>query len=279
MTSFFHPSQELVLEFTSGELVKVPFKETPFEKKVVNDFLLDNSFEAFTEKESILIGQLNHQIIIKINHFMSEEVVTTFYEYIDKYLENMDIVFDVRGNLGGNSGFANEIAQAFFEEPLETERSYRQIIDGEKLASSTMILYNKEGTSMDKEELAAYQQLNHQFLVSQIEINEHPKYQGVLKEAKVTILQDKLTYSSAENFIINFDNKNRATLIGENTAGSTGQPAWIKLKTGGMFMVTAKKVRYPNGKKHHNIGVEPSIHLPEINKLSIETILNTKKQP
>ncbi|TPO31570.1 hypothetical protein FJV56_25270, partial [Salmonella enterica subsp. enterica serovar Typhimurium] len=127
-------------------------------------------------------------------------------------------------------------------------------INSERVASATMNLYNIKDDTAKKEYKEFYEVLKHQYLEVTIEKSNFKQYQGLLKLVKVKILQNRMTYSSAENFIINFDSNKRALLIGENTAGSTGQPAWIKLKTGGMFMITAKRVEYPNGKTHHNIG-------------------------
>ena len=42
-------------------------------------------------------------------------------------------------------------------------------------------------------------------------------------------------------------------------------------------MVTAKKVEYPNGKKHHNLGIEPDVFVSETltsKRNKIDAILN-----
>ncbi|MGX7025369.1 S41 family peptidase [Vagococcus hydrophili] len=85
------------------------------------------------------------------------------------------------------------------------------------------------------------------------------------------------TYSASENFIINFFNTKRATLIGTTTAGSTGQPALFKLKTGGYFIITAKKVEVPNGIGHHNLGIKSDVLIQESledRKNGIDTVID-----
>lgn len=263
LTSLFYPANEITIEFESEEKLLVPFQPKKFNQFGSNVLKNQNEIDIYYETDSIVIAKIRNKMLVKIKHFMTEDVVSDFYHYLDDYLRADELIFDLRGNPGGNSGLADQIAQAFFDQPLEMEKSYRQVIDGEKIASASMALYSKKQQALTEQEKSQYQIFNHQFLESRIEKNQFLDYQGVLKDVKVTILQDELTYSSAENFIINFDNQKRALILGERTAGSTGQPAWIELKTGGMFMITAKRVEYPNGKKHHNIGINPDVLLPK----------------
>ena len=276
-SSFLLGGQTLKLEFESGDSVVLPYSSDIFQSKENSFDDLTLSFELLNSTEGIEIVKINRKIVIKIAHFMSKNIVPTFYSYIEDYKEAEELIFDVRDNLGGNSGIADEIAQAFFDEPIEMEKSSRQMIDAEKIASATMSLYNLDLDKAKQDNLIDYLKLNHQSLETKIESSCYKKYKGLLKSVRVKILQNPMTYSSAENFIMTFDNKKRATLIGEKTAGSTGQPAWIALKTGGMFMVTAKKVAYPNGIEHHNLGINPDVLIQptlEEKKKGVDLIFN-----
>lgn len=52
--------------------------------------------------------------MVKIQHFMSETMVKDFYRHVELLQQADKLIIDVRGNLGGNSGFAEELAQAFY---------------------------------------------------------------------------------------------------------------------------------------------------------------------
>ncbi|MGO2082693.1 S41 family peptidase [Vagococcus sp.] len=257
---FILGSEDFELVFEDGETVKLGYQKTVFEaqEKIKAEVV-------WCETEAIQIYAIGKKVVVRLKHFMSPEIVTEFYRYAPEYLDYEEIIFDVRDNLGGNSGFANELTQAFYDTEFLTEKTYHQVFDAECYASGTMMFYQKEQLSnhADADERQAYQMLHHQHLVETLETDYYEERRGLLKDLPVTILQNRGTYSSAENFIINFDNEKRARLVGEMTAGSTGQPALIKLATGGVFMVTAKKTCYPNGKSHHNLGIEPDIWLEE----------------
>lgn len=260
-SSFFFEDEQLIIEFIDGKKITISFLDSPWIEPIENNLKIDSEYKTILNSDSLSIYQVNNKVVVKINHFMSKDVVTNFYKYIAELKDANEIIFDVRNNFGGNSGFADEISQAFFNDALVMEKSFRQVIDAEDVASASMQFY--DGDTLKSSEFEMYQKLHHQFLETRTETNLYEGYQGVLNDQVVTIIQNELTYSSAENFVINFDNKKRATLIGQRTAGSTGQPAWLKLETGGMFMITAKKVLYPNGTLHHNLGIKPDIVMEE----------------
>lgn len=250
--SFFHPKQ-LLLTFETGDLIQVfPQEKVTF----VNNQQQKNNV---VETDSIVIRKKDNKVIIKLNHFLDEEVVTTFYDYMDLYKKADTIIFDVRGNMGGNSGFANEICSAFYTAPFETELSFHQVLDAELYASGTQFYYHQDMIGENQ----YIQTLNHQYYNQKIDLSEESPYQGLLAEKSVIILQNRQTYSSAENFVMNFCDRPKTCVIGTYSAGSTGQPALIPLKTGGTFMVTAKGVKIPNGKNHHNSGIKPDIMMEE----------------
>ena len=256
MSSLLHGNHFKIL-FQSGEEVKLDFSKEPLIRK--SPFLPTG--EKLLEEEGISIYRYDQKILIQLQHFMSEKTVTHFYDHVADYLEAEEIIFDLRNNQGGNSGIAYEISHAFFETPLSMEKASRQVLDAEKIANASMKV-DTPFIQLSEEDKESRDMLHHQYLETQIETCCFENRRGILKNLPVTILQNEMTYSSAENFIINFDQGKRARLIGTTTAGSTGQPAWISLKTGGAFMVTAKQVAYPNGKEHHNIGISPDIKVP-----------------
>lgn len=261
--AFLFKTDSFFIEFFDGHKIKIPFTKT--EVSFLNDYTsrFGTDYKIILEYEGISIYKVSKKIIIKIDHFMSEEIVSLFYSYVSEYLEADELIFDLRNNSGGNTSIGDKITQSFFDDEFETEKISSQSIEGEYIASAIFLNSNDydPSTETDPELIKMTQMLHHQYLESRIETAFYEEYRGLLKNVTVKILQDNVTYSAAENFIINFANKNRATLIGSTTAGSTGQPALFKLKTGGTFVVTAKKVEFPNGYNHHNIGIKPDIEI------------------
>ena len=75
------------------------------------------------------------------------------------------------------------------------------------------------------------------------------------------ILTSHSTYSAAEDFIIPFDFSNRALLVGETTAGSTGNPRRVPLPGGGNFRVVTLRTLYPDGTDWVGTGVKPDVEV------------------
>jgi len=56
-----------------------------------------------------------------------------------------------------------------------------------------------------------------------------------------------------------FDFLKRGKIIGEPTAGSTGQPLFFDLPGGGRARVCTKRDSYPDGKEFVGVGVQPDM--------------------
>ena len=69
------------------------------------------------------------------------------------------------------------------------------------------------------------------------------------------------TASAAEDFLIALDDLDCATVVGQNTFGSTGQPLSFKLPGGGSARVCTKRDTYPDGREFVGYGVKPDIYV------------------
>ncbi|MFA9458450.1 S41 family peptidase [Halalkalibacter sp. AB-rgal2] len=77
-------------------------------------------------------------------------------------------------------------------------------------------------------------------------------------DGDVTFIVDRETASAAEDLIVPFKDNRRALIVGETTAGSTGQP--YHYETERYFLcVGAMRARMPNGDRFEGIGIEPDI--------------------
>jgi C-terminal processing protease CtpA/Prc len=73
------------------------------------------------------------------------------------------------------------------------------------------------------------------------------------------ILIGHQTFSAAEDFLVLCDNQKHITLIGEVTAGSTGNPITWNLPYGGLLSICSKKDIYPDGREFVGSGIKPDI--------------------
>jgi carboxyl-terminal processing protease len=65
-----------------------------------------------------------------------------------------------------------------------------------------------------------------------------------------------------------FKDNGRAVLIGDSTAGSSGQPYSVRLEDGIQFWVGAKREYFPDGSPFEGVGVHPDIRIvPTIDDL------------
>jgi C-terminal processing protease CtpA/Prc len=89
-----------------------------------------------------------------------------------------------------------------------------------------------------------------------IEPRNGKKYAGPL-----VVLTGPGTFSAAEDFLVPLQYAKRAILVGEKTAGSTGNPIRIPLPGGGMFMVVSKRDMFPDGREFVGIGISPDLEV------------------
>ncbi|MBI5729830.1 MAG: hypothetical protein HY963_01715 [Ignavibacteriales bacterium] len=87
----------------------------------------------------------------------------------------------------------------------------------------------------------------------------------------VVVLISNATFSAAEDFCVAFDYMKRGKMIGEQTAGSTGQPYSFSLPGGLTARVCSKRDSYPDGKEFVGIGINPDITVyPTVDDIRLE---------
>lgn len=75
----------------------------------------------------------------------------------------------------------------------------------------------------------------------------------------VVLLTSPRTFSAGEDMVVAFAQAARGTLIGEATAGSSGQPLWFKLPGGGTARICTKHDSFANGREFVGVGVTPDV--------------------
>jgi C-terminal processing protease CtpA/Prc len=80
-----------------------------------------------------------------------------------------------------------------------------------------------------------------------------------LLKQPLIILSSCYTGSAAEDFLIELDQAERAPIVGSASFGSTGQPLFVELESGGGFRICTRNCTYPDGRQFIDIGVQPHV--------------------
>ncbi len=174
---------------------------------------------------------------VALNRFNTKEIVSRFDAAFEEIRKAKGLIFDVRENGGGSSSTGYAIIGQIIDKPakgsLWKTRKYMPAFRawGEKEAWHV-------GTS------------------SKIRPRSKPPYLG-----PVIVLTSPGTVSAAEDFVVALHAAERATLVGERTAGTTGQPVMIDLPRGGKARICSKRDTYPDGREFVGVGVIPDIEV------------------
>jgi len=78
---------------------------------------------------------------------------------------------------------------------------------------------------------------------------------------RLVILVDAGCHSACEDFAMPFRDNGRALLVGEETAGSSGQPYFEDLGDGMRLMVGMKREFFPDGSPFEGVGIAPDLRV------------------
>ncbi|MEM8968747.1 MAG: S41 family peptidase [Bacteroidota bacterium] len=215
--------------------------------------------ERFSFRQQDSIG------IIAINTFGDEAVISDFENILPQLRTSRGIVIDLRKNGGGSSNIGAEILSYFTDAPQLVGSTWktREHLPSYK-AWGTYFLRNNPDPDLDslssfyrKSVLVTRGDYWHQGDTMTIENSvKEPMNQPLV------VLTSNHTASAAEDFLIMLRClPNRATIIGQKTFGSTGQPLPIELPGGGSARVCTKRDTYPSGQDFVGIGVIPDIEV------------------
>ncbi len=171
---------------------------------------------------------------VEITTFGNDSIVKVFDSLFEEVEQTEALIIDVRRNGGGNSGVGWQILAYLAD-------------------SSFACLQCKMRTYYPQRRLDG--------LMDSWDVSDwkHPANPSKHFSRPVVILIGPSTGSAAEDFVVPFDFMKRGKLIGEPTAGSTGQPLLFSLPGGGQGRVCTKRCTYPDGKEFVGFGIQPDI--------------------
>lgn len=222
----------LTLLNPDGSLTEVAHKAAEAKRDPTLAYHRDLDFKVMDDK----IG------ILTIPHFQTNETTNFFDSIFPDLLTTEALIIDIRGNGGGNSGFANYIARHFIDSPIMsgrwTTRVYRPA-------------YASWGYDED-----VY--LSGQDTITPVEdIDRYTR--------PVVMLTDRGTFSAAEDFTALLKSAGRITQIGTPTGGSTGNGVRPSLTGEGAISanICTKHDTAPDGTEFVGVGLLPEIVVEE----------------
>ena len=190
------------------------------------------------------------------------------YSCFDELKNAKGYILDVRGNSGGNSENADAIAALFISGDFHSCYAETQVYEPTYKAWS-MFREDFKGLSSDdallkfaddKYSLKLYQMQKNIFYVrdeGKAVANSAP---GKL-DGPVAVLMNQYTFSAAEDFVDVMKMYTKAVFVGNNTAGTSGQPLCEALESGGFFRICTRRCVAQNGEDIYNKGFAPDIRI------------------
>jgi carboxyl-terminal processing protease len=175
-----------------------------------------------------------HLSYMALNDFGDEGVVRDFESKFQQARQAKAWILDLRGNGGGNSSIGYQILGHFLTAAAQGE-AWRT-----RLYNPTLRAWGQPQSWYEGSPDA-------------IELADGPRYGG-----PVYVLTGPSTCSAAEDFLIPLKEHKRATLVGEPTCGSSGQPLFFSIY-GADVRVCTKWDRFPDGTEFVGVGVLPDV--------------------
>lgn len=196
---------------------------------------------------------------IRVDTFADGEVMKALLESIRQCADCRAFLIDVRKNQGGSGHNARALAEVFFEEtiPDTPDKSPVNIANYRAYGQYRNL---DELDMQDAWEKKIYDVCRHQLY--DVDETEVPvKKSTITFRQPVAVLAGADTASAAESFLAYMKHKNRAAIIGQNSAGTNGQPYMGQLPGGGSFGICTMKCFLLDGTGYNNVGIAPDIYV------------------
>ncbi|HUW81785.1 MAG TPA: S41 family peptidase [Phycisphaerae bacterium] len=176
-------------------------------------------------------------VYIAIRSFSSDEAVRQFETRFDQIRRAKGLIIDVRDNGGGSSRHGYSIISHLIAEPVERPRwRTRKYLPAHRAWGEKEMWHEGEPRVIPPSTKTPYL-------------------------GPVVVLTGPSTISAAEDFVVALHASKRATLVGERTAGTTGQPLIVELPGGGRARICTKHDLYPDGREYVGVGVIPDVEV------------------
>lgn len=195
---------------------------------------------------------------VRIPTFANPEMERAAVAFIEANARSAALIIDVRGNGGGTT--PSRLIDALMDRP------YRGFTES---TSVTFGLFEAYAKIARENPPSAFDDYIRGYLDGLDEMGRvqlrmparliHPGEPGYT--GPVFVLIDGACASACEDFVMPLRFSGRATVIGERTSGSTGQPYMHSFGDRMSFRVSTKRVYFPDGSQFEGVGIEPHVTL------------------
>lgn len=179
----------------------------------------------------------NEVAYIKIPSFGAPRFEEAALKLVREFASARALIIDVRGNGGGNT--PGELVKALMTKP------YRWWTES---TPQTLAVLKFRGQYADDAAMT---------WSGRTAQPDDPVFKG-----RLVILADAGCGSSCEDFVMPFKDNGRATVVGETTGGSTGQPFIYDFGNGMILFVSSVREFFPDGSEFEGVGIRPHVEVP-----------------
>ncbi len=177
---------------------------------------------------------------------------------VKQYRNARAMVFDVRGNGGGST--PERLLRAIIDRPYHDWSQSTAVSVGLFRAYSRLQEIARPGKLSEREsgyygafsEFAAPQLMAPGALIQPAD----PVYRG-----RIVVLTDFACTSACEDFVMPLKYSGRATIVGERTRGSSGQPFLYDFGNGMSFRISSRRMYFPDGSEFEGVGIAPDVEV------------------
>jgi len=240
---FSYVKSTVLLEFKTpkGKII-----EQAFTRNFNHLYRGGNPIEMVEEKDNqnqnewreYQFSELDGYSLIEINTFETDTVVKQFQKDIPKINKSKGLILDVRNNGGGNSEYSKGIAQHIVQKDILIGPMWKtRLNNAAKKAWGSMAIYgfDDEWTKSNEK----YWKNN----AWEINSPDTTKISSNVEKivVPIKILMGEKTFSAAEDFLIYTMGNHNIIKIGQNSAGSSGQPMLLQLPGGIYARICSKR--------------------------------------
>ena len=206
--------------------------------------------------------------IIRMTSFEDGSMPEKIYADFDTLKNAKGYIIDVRGNSGGDSNNADKIAALFIAGEFKSCKGETQVYEPTYKAWSMFVEEYKTLTPEEAKEKYADDPENYKAYCTgrniyyKMEEGENINFETPGKlTGPIVVIMNENTVSAAEDFVDVMKQYTNAVFVGGNTAGTSGQPLFIQLESGGVFRVCTRRCLAQNGEDIYNKGFSPDIRV------------------
>jgi C-terminal processing protease CtpA/Prc len=176
-------------------------------------------------------------LYVNLPRFESKEVVKDFEKVFPRLQKARGLILDVRHNEGGNDENVDSIISMLTDKPINGLRwKTRQYMPAFRALGKEQQWHEEEDDP--------------------VKPSRKDPFLG-----PVVVLTGPETFSAAEDFVVLLHASKRATVVGERTNGSTGQPLMIDLPAAVKARICTIHNTYPDGREFVGVGVIPDVEV------------------